>query len=618
MSNTKSKSTKKPTSSKTNQNKNKRITTKPAAAKLVDAVNKKPTAKKSTTKKSATKGQSVNQKQSAAHKSMDMVVTPKVKKSPVILEPTTTPETLAADLNLEKTDGEDAIDYSSEQNQTKSSKTTKNSSRSKTRSFFNIFGKVMATLIVASGIFFTAMLIYLNILPGMYLTIAIVILVIITGGLGALLWFNKVKPVAKVPIAIISLLITCVYIVGGGYIAQTSGFLDNLKPEEYISEQYYVIVKNDSSYQDVKELKDKTVGTFDEGIEIYQEAIKKLEELAHPELKTVDSIHSMTNGLLSGELDAAFLSAVHKSVVDEDSTEFSQETKILYTVEIKVKLDEADEHPEVNVVSEPFTVYISGNDSYGGLSDRGRSDVNMLATVNPLTHEVLLTSIPRDYYVQLHGTTGVKDKLTHAGIYGVNMSVQTIEDLLGINIDYYVKVNFSTLVTLVDTIGGIEVYSDQRFVPWTNRDIVIPQGNVHMDGEMALAFARERKSYASGDRHRVQNQQAVLNAIIKKISSSTVILTRTNDILNNLSSSLDTNVGKSEISNLVKMQLQDMPDWQIGDFSLNGGDAHDYTYSFGAQQLYVMTPYPESVQQAHDYITSVMEGKSLTELGITQ
>ena len=249
---------------------------------------------------------------------------------------------------------------------------------------------------------------------------------------------------------------------------------------------------------------------------------------------------------------------------------------------------------------------------------RGRSDVNMLATVNPETHEVLLTSIPRDYYVQLHGTTGYRDKLTHAGIYGVQMSMQTLEDLLDIEIDYYLKVNFSTVVNLVDTIGGIDVYSDQQFVPWTNRNITIPKGNVHMDGAMALAFARERKSYATGDRHRVQNQQDVITAIIKKVSGSTVILTKYAEILDNLANCLTTNIGKDEISSLVKMQLQSMPSWQIGQYSLNGSDSRNYTYSMGQQLLYVMEPNQETVKTAHDNIMGVIEGKPLSELTLTE
>lgn len=515
------------------------------------------------------------------------------------------------------------IQTTPERTETSSAKTTSTTKKQPTKakskkplSIITIFSRVITVFLGLSSVFFIAMLIYLNLLPTLYLVIVTLIITALTGALGFLLWHRRVKSAIKVPVNILAIIFSCIYFIGGGYIAQASGFLDNLKPQEYISEQYYLIVEKNSTYQTAQDLANKTVGTFNEGIEIYQAALKELNSIVDVQLQNLDSIQSMTNNLLSGEINAVFLSAVHKSVIDEDSSDFNQSTRIISTIEVKVKANEAANHPEVNVISEPFTVYISGNDSYGELTARGRSDVNMLATVNPVTHEILLTSIPRDYYVQLHGTTGTKDKLTHAGIYGVTMSMQTLEDLLDIKIDYYVKVNFSTLVNLVDTIGGIDVYSDQRFIPWTNQKIVIPEGNVHMDGAMALAFARERKAYASGDRHRVQNQRDVLNAIIKKISSSAVILTKTNDILNDLSNSLDTNVSKNEISSLVKLQLQDMPSWQIGEFSLNGGDAHEFTYSFGSQPLYVMSPYPESITAAHNYITGILAGKTLEELNI--
>lgn len=484
-------------------------------------------------------------------------------------------------------------------------------------SFLAIFSRNIAGVLGISSIFFIITIIRLNVLPMRYLLLVIAIILVIAMGCGFALWHKKSKTALKVPINIVSILLSCIYFVGGGYIMQASGFLDNLQTQEYISEQYYVIVKNDSSFTNVKDLNGKTVGTFDEGLEIYQAAIKNLQTTVSVNLETSDSVRALTSDLLSNDLDAVLLSAVYKSVLDEDDANFSKETKILYTIEAKVKLETAHEKSSIDVTSKPFTVYISGNDSYGDLSARGLSDVNMLATVNPITHEVLLTSIPRDYYVELHDTPGALDKLTHAGLYGVQMSVQTIEDLLDINIDYYVKINFPALVSLVDAIGGIDVYSDKTFKP-LHGDEIIKEGMNHFDGKMALAFARERMAYAWGDRHRVQNQRDVLSAIIGKISSSTVILTKTNEILSSITNNLDTNISKNEISSLVKLQLRDMPSWKIGEFMLNGQDAYEYTYTFGDQLRYVMHPNANSVQAAHNYITGILEDKSLSELNIPQ
>lgn len=495
---------------------------------------------------------------------------------------------------------------------------------SKPHQIFRIVGAVLSLLLLISSAILGAMIVAINFLPSMYLLPALVVLGIIAIGFSVVMVHHKVKPAIKMPFFFLSILFSTIYILGINYLNKTFDFFDNLKDQDSLTESYYVVVEKDSEYKDIHDLRGKTVATYNENLEIYQEALKKLQALVKIELKEVDSIGALSSSLADHSADGVLISAVHQGVLDDlapnEKARFSENTRIIYTIEVRVDAKTSISENKIDISTEPFTVYISGIDAYGDISSmqRGRSDVNMLATVNPQTHEVLLTSIPRDYYVQLHGTTGNRDKLTHAGIYGVQMSVETLEDLLDIEIDYYLKVNFSTVVNLVDTIGGIDVYSDQQFVPWTNRNITIPKGNVHMDGAMALAFARERKSYATGDRHRVQNQQDVIAAIIKKISGSTVILTKYAEILDNLSSSITTNIGKDEISSLVKMQLQDMPSWQIGQYSLNGSDSHNFTYSMGQQLLYVMEPNPETVKTAHDNIMMVIEGKPLSDLTLTE
>lgn len=506
--------------------------------------------------------------------------------------------------------------------ETKKSKNTKLDS--KPRKVFQIIGGILSLILLVSSAILGAMVVGINLLPNTYLLPALAILGVIAIGFSVLMIHRRVKPAIKIPFFLLSIIFSAVYIFGISYLDKTFDFFDSLKGQDYLTESYYVVVEKDSDYQEIHDLRGKTIATYDESQDIYQEALKKLQALIKVEFKTVDSISALAASLSNHEADAVLISAVHQEVLDdlteENEDSFSSTTRVLYTIEVRVDTADSIGDINVNISTEPFTVFISGIDAYGDMSNmqRGRSDVNMLATVNPTTHEVLLTSIPRDYYVQLHGTTGYRDKLTHAGIYGVQMSMQTLEDLLDIDIDYYLKVNFSTVVSLVDTIGGIDVYSDQQFVPWTNRNITIPKGNVHMDGAMALAFARERKSYATGDRHRVQNQQDVISAIIKKVSGSTVILTKYAEILDNLANCLTTNIGKNEISSLVKMQLQSMPSWQIGQYSLNGSDSHNYTYSMGQQLLYVMEPNQETVKTAHDNIMGIIEGKPLSELTLTE
>lgn len=255
-----------------------------------------------------------------------------------------------------------------------------------------------------------------------------------------------------------------------------------------------------------------------------------------------------------------------------------------------------------NIKSGKFNVYISGIDTSGNISNVSRSDANILMSINTNTHEALLTSIPRDYYVTLH-SYGAKDKLTHSGIYGVNETVKTAEDLLDTDINYYVRVNFTTVIKLVDKLGGIDVYSDYNF----SRDgYNFKKGYNHINGDAALVFSRERYSFASGDNQRVKNQQHVIEAIMKKVLNSTTLLTKYTDILDSLKGSFQTNIEQDDISKLVKDQINNMSSWTIKSNSLTGTGASSSTYSMGSTKLYVMVPNSTSVTSAKEKIDEVL------------
>lgn len=477
---------------------------------------------------------------------------------------------------------------------------------------FKLTCLVVSLLLGFMSILFDAFLLYVNILPMKYLLPLLTILSLFELLFIYILIKRKFKLWLKIISIFFSIIFSFIFIIGCTYIFKTYDFMDKIKSKNVQTEEYYIMVNKDSNIEKIEELNDKTINTFDEKVEIYNKAIDKLKEIGNFNLENVDSVDKMVNNLINNEVDAIIISSVHKEMMAEEIDEFDSKTKIIYTISVEVKKQTEVKKPEVNVTREAFTIYVSGIDTYGSISKRSRSDVNMLVTVNPKTHQVLLTSIPRDYYVQLHGTTGYKDKLTHAGIYGIDMSVMTLEDLLDINIDYYVRVNFSTLIKVVDTIGGIDVYSDKGFTPWTDRSIYIPKGNVHMNGKMALAFARERKTYIEGDRHRVKNQQDVITAIIKKVTSSTTILTKYTALLDQLSSSFETNVEAKMLTDLIKMQIDKMPSWNIEQISLNGSDASEYTYSYGNQKLYVMIPNSDTISRAKKYISEMELGKEIT------
>jgi len=486
----------------------------------------------------------------------------------------------------------------------------------KFRKIINIISMIIGLIYIVTLITFNYMVLFLNILPTKYLIIYIIIMLFLLSVFTAFFFLKKIKTGIKIFSCFIGLIFSLIFVFGCYYIDKTYDFMEKIGVKGTTIEEYYVVVNSDSNYTKIEDLASKTIGVYDEKIEIFNKALEELKAVVSLEFKESSSIDAMTKGLVENELDAILISSAHKSVVDEYFYIFKETTKIIHSIKIEAKNRDRVQHSKINIASDVFNVYISGIDSYGNILTRSRSDVNMVATINPKTHEILLTSIPRDYYVQLHGTTGYRDKLTHSGFYGIDCSLKTIEDLLDIDIDYYVKVNFSAVEGIVDLIGGIDVYSDASFVTGADSTIFIKEGYMHMDGRTALAFARERHAYINGDRHRVKNQQDVLMAIINKLVSSNALLTKYSGLLNELSNSFETDIQTKEIMGLIKHQIDKMPTWNFKNYSLDGSDSSDYTYSMGEELLYVMEPNTETVRIASDYIKQMKKGKSFKQIGI--
>ena len=299
----------------------------------------------------------------------------------------------------------------------------------------------------------------------------------------------------------------------------------------------------------------------------------------------------------------AFILSLILMVVYTVGTAYAVAThEFLGQVTAKKKAEDA-----VDVTSKPFNIYISGMDTTGKITEEARSDVNMIITVNPKTHKVLMTSIPRDYLVELQN--GEKDKLTHTGLMGIDETTSDVEDLLGIKINYYVKVNYNTLKDLVNSIGGITINSDKAFISYIGKYRFV-EGENQLDGAKALGYARERHAYSDGDNHRVRNQQEVLKAIVKKLTGSTTLLTRYNKILKYLAPTMEMNLTRAEVKALVKFQLGKNPKWKFESNSLEGFDAFSTVYSAGNQQLYVMKPDEESIKKARQKIKEIEHPKS--------
>lgn len=262
-----------------------------------------------------------------------------------------------------------------------------------------------------------------------------------------------------------------------------------------------------------------------------------------------------------------------------------------------------------DVTRKPFIFTITGIDVDGTIDEQGRSDVNMVVAVNPSTQQILMTSIPRDYEIYMPDHDNAMDKLTHTGFYGISTTIGAEEQLLDTEINYYVKVNFTTVERFIDAVGGVDVESEYEFNPVKMKDWTVQEGMNHMNGKQALAFARERKAFPDGDRQRIKNQQAVFEALIRKATSSRTMMLDYNKVLSSLRNYFEMSFSSREIRKLVKFQLARDPDWHIYKNTITGGDGTGDTYSAG--YAYVMSQDAESIENAKTLINAVLEGKML-------
>jgi len=484
---------------------------------------------------------------------------------------------------------------------------SKKKNNSKNKKKINLFSRITGIIFDILLIILLGLIIYMDVLPTKYFALVIGLLLFIAFIINLILFIPKIKSKLKIPTNVFAILFSIVFSLGINYLYTTVNFLDRITSSGYQVENYYVVVLDNETYFKLEDLKNNKIGIYVSETDTYKQARKEIESKVKTKNIDYKDTLKLADDLLEEEVDAIFISEAHKGNLDEEVANFKNSTKILHTVSIKTKTK--DIAKEVKVTEESFNIYISGIDTYGTISSVSRSDVNMIVTVNPNTHEILLTSIPRDYYVQLNGTKGLKDKLTHAGIYGVNKSIKTLEDLFGIEINYYVKVNFTTLIDVVDVIGGIDIYSDATFTAYTDHTVRVRKGNNHFNGKQALAFARERYAYREGDRHRVKNQQDVISAIMNKVLSSKTLISKYNSLLNTLDGSFQTNMNMNSITSLVKKQIDNMPKWTIVSQNVNGTDSQQYTYSYPGQQLYVMIPDMTTVETAKNKINEVLNKK---------
>lgn len=386
----------------------------------------------------------------------------------------------------------------------------------------------------------------------------------------------------------------CVILVIGTVFVQSgynaiSGFTNADQETSIVS----VIVLDESSYEKIGDLEGKKIGLNNQiDKENVVKAKNEVNEQVEATYKAVSDFGTLAEGLYDKSMDAILMNEAYRGTIEEEHENFSDETRVIYQVEISRQTENLANTGGVE--DGVFNVCITGIDTEGPVSTVSRSDVNMVMTVNMNTHKILLTSIPRDYYVTLP-TSGAKDKLTHSGIYGVNETVKTLENLLNIDIDYYVRINFTSLIRIVDVLGGIDVESDREL---HLGNITIQEGMNHMDGETALAYSRERHSYAEGDIHRIQNQQDVILGIIQKLKNPNVLFNY-QELLNKIDGTFETNISSEEIAQLIQMQLSDMSNFTMERQHLDGtGVMTTGLYSMPNSRLYTMIPDQDTVDQA--------------------
>ena len=373
----------------------------------------------------------------------------------------------------------------------------------------------------------------------------------------------------------------------------------------YSSYSISVAVLADSEIGNVSQLSSVTAPTKTDAENI-KKLLDDIKTSQNKDLKVEDSSSYLAayKSLLVGETKAIVLNSVFENLIEQEYPDHAKKIKKIYTKEL-TKTVEAPKSSQ----NKAFNIYISGIDTYGPISSVSRSDVNIIMTVNQETKKILLTTTPRDAYVPIaDGGNNQNDKLTHAGIYGVDASIHTLENLYGIDLNYYARLNFTSFLKLIDLLGGVDVYNDQEFTAHTNGKHY-GVGNIHMDSELALGFVRERYSLANGDGDRGRNQQKVISAIIQKLTSAEA-LKNFDDIMQSLQDSVQTNMPPETMVSLVNAQLASGGKYSVITRDLKGTGRMDLpSYAMPDSNLYMLEVDPNSLETLKVEIKDIMEGK---------
>lgn len=482
-------------------------------------------------------------------------------------------------------------------------------------------GIVLSILLVVASFYLLYQLIKINVLPTKLLFLITIIFVLLDAIFALLLCYYTRAVVSKIICVVITLVLVFGSCIGGFYISKTGSLLTNItNVTKHAKNTVSVVVKQSSDIKNKSQLNGLSVGTLRTiGTQGSSKALKELsKDGILMNQSEYDSLSAMLEAFYKGEVDSIIINESSRSqILDMESyADFDNNTRVVYQTSYKVEnTDKAN--AVTDITSKPFNVLISGSDTRGGFDENGRSDVIMVATINPKTSTILLTSVPRDFYVTTACDAadgcmqGALDKITHTGIHGTNTTKRTVEQLLGVEINYTFKVGFDTVTDLVDALGGVDVYVEPGYAVTTST-FSVHEGTNHLDGEHALAYARERYSYTEGDRQRTKNQQQVLMGIVNEATKPSVI-TKYASIMDAMANTFSTTMSNEEISDLIKYQINNNPKWKMEQYMVDGTGDTLMCAELG-DAASVMVPDQSTVKMAKDKINAVLAGKSANDV----
>ena len=481
-------------------------------------------------------------------------------------------------------------------------------------------GAVITIIVIMLSVVFMGLLAMTKMIPTIYMLIIGIVLAVIAAIIWLLVWHTRYTG-RFIGGTVLAVIMIAILAFGGFYINKTRSAISNISGETTEVTQMAVYVKSDDAADSVEATAGYTYGILSSlDRENTDGAVAHLNSEFGTEVQTKEyaGLTELADGILNGEVNAMLLNSGYLSVYEDMDgyTDFSTKIKEVGTVDVESTIQSAEESTPIEPITtanggKVYTIYLSGIDTRGEMTAKSRSDVNIIATVNTDTHEILLVSTPRDYFVPLSISGGAPDKLTHAGIYGIDVCMDTLGMLYDIDINYYFRINFGGFVKVIDALGGITVNSDYDFDSKNILGYHFNKGENYLNGEQALIFARERYAFQEGDRQRGKNQMEVIRGVVKK-ALSPEILTSYSSILSSLDGCFGTNITYEEIAQILQQQLTNGGDWTIVSYSVNGTGATEKPYSM-IQKAYVMVPDYNTVDKAKSLMEKVRNGEVVTQ-----